>query len=49
MTSNFMAEQVLGGKKARFKSPTFFGKEHPEECFGFFFYFGVSTKVLKNL
>lgn len=40
MTSNFLAEEVLPGKRARLVSPTFVGKEHPYECFSFWFYFG---------
>lgn len=40
MTSSFLAQEVLPGKRARLISPTFVGKEHPYECFSFWFYFG---------
>ena len=42
MTSNYQAQEVLPGKKAKLTSPYFLGKDHQNECFSFWFYFGVS-------
>ena len=41
MTSNFIAQEVLAGKKTKLTSPNFLGKYHQNECFSFWFYFGV--------
>ena len=49
MTSNFIAQEVLAGKKTKLTSPNFLGKYHQNECFSFWFYFGVRLwKVFKS-
>ena len=41
MTSNFIAQEVLAGKTTKLTSPNFLGNYHQNECFSFWFYFGV--------
>ena len=42
LTSNYQAQEVLAGSTATLVSPYFPAKEHPVECFFFFFYLDVS-------
>lgn len=37
-----MAQDLLPPVRAGISSPTFLGKDHPNECFSFWFYFQVS-------
>ena len=41
LTSNFLAQGVLPGAKTTLTSPYFLGKDHQNECFSFWFFFGV--------
>ena len=42
LTSNYKAQEVLAGTTSTLVSPLFNGKDHPVECFFFFFYLDVS-------
>ena len=42
LTSNYKAQEVLAGSTTTLISPLFAAKDHPVECFFFFFYLDVS-------
>lgn len=48
LTTNFMAQDLLPPVRAGISSPTFSGKDHPNECFSFWFYFQVSRYLYRS-
>ena len=43
LASNKLASDVAKGKNGRIMTPYIIGKEHPNVCFSFMAYFGVSV------